>query len=829
MFHEIGQMCYTGRAASSRMLGGMIDGGGDDLSVTQLTDALAQIEEEWLFGWNPTPGIVSIWAQREGHALVWQRRDDRVSCTRDQFRPWLFAALLDDLTHLGSAFAPAYTARRDTPVTYRELDGPADAYRFLISARPGYALERAILRGASQRLGRTIRSLYDLDESYYWVGPVEQYLMATGRVYFRGLTYADLHRLQFDLETTALDAERGRIFLIAVRDSRGLEITLEAPTPADEPRLIADLCALIRERDPDVIENHNLFGFDLPFLEQRAARLGVRLQLGRAYGPAWMEQYADPHRRRSSKRMRFSVAGRELIDTLDAVWRYDFAARDLPSYRLKDVARHFNVATAERVYIAGSAVFETYQTTPELTRRYALDDVAEVDALSQRLLGAAFALAGMAPRRFERLASAGPAMGILEPMLVRAYLHSGAALPRLSSIHTGAADLHEGGAVHLFATGIAEHVVKADVASLYPSLMRIYRIGPECDRLGVLLHLVNRLTDLRLAHKAAARTAAPGSLESGLHDANQAAMKILINSAYGYLGAGSMALFADRRAAGEVTRRGREILDQVVDGLRSRGMALLEADTDGVYFAVPADWTEQEERALVAEIGALLPDGIRLEYEGRYRAMFSYEVKNYALLTYDGALIMRGVALRSSRSEPFGERFLQRAMRCALLGDSAGVRAAFVETVAALRSRTLTAADVAARFRLSKTPEVYATTRASQREQQYEALLNAGRADWAAGERVRVYRAEGGAAVWIPDETEEGAPQAVGIGQDDHPAQRHDYDVEHYLNVLLNSYASRLRKAFAPEDFEQLFRLDEQLSLFDQPFEQIQPRWIRCR
>jgi DNA polymerase elongation subunit (family B) len=792
---------------------------------------LEPLVDEHLLGWNPTPGIVSVWAQRDGRALVWQRLNDHVRCTSRHFRPWLYAASLADLAYLGRSLAAETAPNAESaPVTYRELEGPANAYHYLISARPGYALERAVLNGATQRLGRTIHSLYDLDDSYYWVGPVEQYLMATGEVYFRGLAHADLHRLQFDLETTALDPERGRIFLIAVRDSRGLELTLEAPAPADEPRLIAELCALIRERDPDVIENHNLFGFDLPFLTTRAAKLGVPLRLSRREGPARLEQYADPYQRHRSKhrRMRFSVAGRELIDTLDAVRRYDFAARDLPSYRLKDVARHFGVATAERVYLAGAAVFETYQTTPELTRRYALDDVAEVDAISQRLLGAAFALAGMAPRRFERLASAGPAMGILEPLLVRAYFHAGAALPCPSAEERGVGELHEGGGVHLFATGIAEHVVKADVASLYPSLMRTYRIGPECDRLGVLLHLVSRLTDLRLEHKQAARLAAPGSLAFGLHDANQAAMKILINSAYGYLGAGSMALFADRRAAGEVTRRGREILDQVVAGLRTRGMALLEADTDGVYFAVPADWTEAQERSLVSEIGALLPDGIRLEYEGRYRAMFSYEVKNYALLTYSGTLILRGVALRSSRSEPFGERFLQQAMRCALLGDSAGVHAAFRDTVAALRSRALTAGDVAARVRLTKTPETYRASRATQREQQYEALLNAGRGDWTPGERVRVYRAEGGAAVWIPDETEDSHPGS-SADQPDPPVERRDYDVAHYIHVLLTSYAARLRKAFAPEDFEQLFRLDDQLSIFDQPIEQIEPRWIRCR
>ena len=59
-------------------------------------------------------------------------------------------------------------------------------------------------------------------------------------------------------------------------------------------------------------------------------------------------------------------------------------------------------------------------------------------------------------------------------------------------------------------------------------------------------------------------------------------------------------------------------------------------------------------------------------------------------------------------------------------------------------------------------------------------------------------------------------------------ADRRDYDVDHYIQVLITSYAARLRKAFSPEDFEQLFRLESQPGLFDQPVESIQPRWIRC-
>ena len=385
--------------------------------------------DEALFGWDATTGIVSVWASRSGKAWIWQRMGDRVRCTRETFRPWLFATTLDDLAHLGSALQ----SEQDVAlVSYRVLDGPDGSYRYQLTARDGRMLERALLDGASQRLNRKITSLSALGDTYYRVGPVEQYLMSTGRVFFRGMTYHDLHRLQFDLETTSLDPARGRIFLVAIRDNRGFEQVLEAATPEDEARLIATLCALIRERDPDTIENHNLMGFDLPFLEHRARVLKVPLLLGRAGVPNRLESYeetgsAGPHR---WNRQRFSVAGRELIDTLDAVRRYDFVVRTLPSYRLKEVARHFGLASSERVYIEGAHVYETYVHDPNSVRRYALDDVREVDGLALRLMGAAFALAGMAPHRYERIASAGPAMGILEPLLVRAYLHAGAALPQ---------------------------------------------------------------------------------------------------------------------------------------------------------------------------------------------------------------------------------------------------------------------------------------------------------------------------------------------------------------------------------------------------------------
>ncbi len=783
-----------------------------------MSETQAIEHDELLYGWDPLPGIVSVWANRSGRAVVWRRDGEQVLAESGTFRPWVFARTLDDLDALDAA-TEAY-----------ELDGEPGSYRWLISARPNYRLERAIVDAASRRLGRELRTLGELDD-YVGVGPVEQYLMATGRASFRGLAYDDLHRLQFDLETTALDAERGRIFMVSLSDTHGLATTLEAPRAEDEAGLIRELCRTIRLRDPDVIENHNLFGFDLPFLLRRAELLHVPIALARPAPQGItlppLEHYNDPYSRGPAERRRKrpSIPGRELVDTLDAVRRYDFAARDLPSHRLKEVAVHFGIAAPERVYLPGAEVYQTYLRDPELVRRYAQDDVAEVRALSERLLGAPFALAGMAPRRYERLASAGPAMGILEPMLIRAYLHSGAALP--APAEEGGLAPHAGGKLELFAAGVAEHVVKADVASLYPSIMRTFGIGPASDRLGALLHIMSRLTELRLMHKAAARTAEPGSTEAGIHHGSQAAMKVLINSAYGYMGAGSMALWADRRAADEVTRRGRALLDRVVDELRGCGVALIEADTDGVFFAVPPSWDEERERALVASVAATLPDGIRLEYEGRYRAMFSHEVKNYAILSYDQELVVRGVALRSSRAEPYGERFLRQGLRCLLEGNVSALHREFIATVSALRERSLTAVDVATRVRLAKTPDAYNTSRMRQREQQYEALLNAGRTQWPVGERVRVFRAQDGSPVWLP-EADDDMPAAVAREQVAELEQRTDYDVEHYVQVLLTSYAGRFRKAFAPYDWEQLFRLDGQTSMFDRPLESIEPLWIRC-
>jgi DNA polymerase, archaea type len=247
------------------------------------------IADELLFGWDPTPAIVSAWADRDGRALVWRRVGGRTVCERERFRPWLFAADLADLP-TGAAILVDDPWQTSAPIAARELAGPDNHCRFLITARDGRQLERTLCAGASKRLGRAVQNLYELEDRYVRVGPVEQYLMASGRVYYRELAFDALHRMQIDLETTALDPQQGRIFMAALRDTRGFELVLEAPTLDDESQLIEEICAAVRARDPDVIENHNLFGFDLPFLESRAQMHRVELNLGRPEGPPGLQR-----------------------------------------------------------------------------------------------------------------------------------------------------------------------------------------------------------------------------------------------------------------------------------------------------------------------------------------------------------------------------------------------------------------------------------------------------------------------------------------------------------------------------------------------------------
>ena len=151
-------------------------------------------------------------------------------------------------------------------------------------------------------------------------------------------------------------------------------------------------------------------------------------------------------------------------------------------------------------------------------------------------------------------------------------------------------------------------------------------------------------------------------------NALQQTFKIPINSFYGYLGF-APGHWNDFEAANRVTAEGRRLIRETVEWLRARGAAVVEIDTDGLYFVPPADVTnEREEDSLVAELSRVLPEGIRLELDGRYPAMLSYKIKNYVLLDEHGKLTIKGSGLRSRGLELFQRNWMEEMFRLLLTG-----------------------------------------------------------------------------------------------------------------------------------------------------------------
>src|SRR5438034_689181 len=191
---------------------------------------------------------------------------------------------------------------------------------------------------------------------------------------------------------------------------------------------------------------------------------------------------------------------------------------------------------------------------------------------------------------------------------------------------------------------------------------------PATDQLQIFRHLLTDLRTFRLEAKAKLRAEKDPAKQHHLQ-ALQNTFKILINSFYGYLGF-AQGHFADFDAAARVTQIGRDLLKKMIDWLNTHGAKVIEVDTDGIYF-VPPDEIDIGE--LHKGLAKELPPGIEVEFDEQFEAMFSYKAKNYALLTRDGDVTIKGGALKSRGLEKFQRVFLEEMIKLIMQGKSEGI------------------------------------------------------------------------------------------------------------------------------------------------------------
>ena len=138
----------------------------------------------------------------------------------------------------------------------------------------------------------------------------------------------------------------------------------------------------------------------------------------------------------------------------------------------------------------------------------------------------------------------------------------------------------------------------------------------------------------------------------------------------------------------------------MIDWLGAQGAQVIEVDTDGIYFVPPkvdaassrvsgekrleaASTIEELQRGLAKE----LPPGIEVEFTEQFDAMFSYKAKNYALLTRDGEVIIKGGALKSRGLEKFQRIFLEEMIKLLMRGEPEAIGALRDEFEGKIRGR----------------------------------------------------------------------------------------------------------------------------------------------
>ena len=717
-------------------------------------------ENKILFGTDPTPRIVAVELGETGTVKLHRREKDGSTTTDvEPFHPFVWAD--SDVADLG---IEAEKLQGDLKFSWLVT---VDSWKELIALRNG-------LKNA----GRDFFAFSD---------PAQHYLTATGRTLFKELPFEELKRMQLEV-LAFVEGDADHIMSIAVSDNTGWEeliVVDPKKLPESEHAAIKRLTALIKQRDPDVIEGHDLFRVHLPYLVARAKKLKTKLDWGRSGGFLRSRPSRLQIAEKTIDYPKFALDGRHFVDTFLLAHFYDVGLRTLTGFERADVARHFGFCDSEEISgLAGKELQRAYLKNTDRFKKRALCGVRETKAMSDLLSPSYFIQAQIFPYNYQDVIVRGNATRI-NALFLREYFRQKHGIPELPVPQT-----FEGGYTDIFFTGVAHDVWHCDVASLYPSIMLQFDCFPVTDQLQIFRHLLTDLRKFRLEAKAKMRAAKNPADQRHL-EAFQNTFKILINSFYGYLGFGQ-GHFADFDAAARVTQIGRDLLKKMIDWLNKHGAKVIEVDTDGIYFVPPSAVAgigdagkkpgppvpaTKEIEKLQSGLAKELPKGIEVEFDEQFEAMFSYKAKNYALLTKTGDVIIKGGALKSRGLEKFQRVFLEEMIKLIMQGKPEQVAKLRADFEKKIRQREWSIEMLMKTDTLQDSLEKYRAKisgSARNRAAAYELALASGRA-YKPGDQVSYYIKS------TPKKVP--AYEAARLASDFDPQNR-DENVDYYLAKL---------------------------------------------
>lgn len=407
--------------------------------------------------------------------------------------------------------------------------------------------------------------------------------------------------LSLDIECS----EHGELFCIGLQgENFKLVLMIGEPQEAEpwiqwlanEKALLQALVTHIQQFDPDIIVGWNVVNFDFRLLIKRAAMFKVKLNLGRNNQPL---EWRDA--RNEVNQGYVTMAGRVVVDGIDAL---KTATYQFDSFSLEAVAQTLLAKgkDTEDVDNRLAQIEHDFKHDKVKLAKYNLQDCAlvlEIFAFTKVLdfLTLRSQLTGL---ELDRMGGSVAAfVNLYLPKLHRA----GYIAPKRPE-DGGLAS--PGGYVMESKPGIYQHVLVLDFKSLYPSIIRTFKIDP----LGLVEGLVAPQTAIqgyRGAMFDREKHFLPDIITSLWQQRDQAkkdrdsvrsqAIKILMNSFYGVLGSGGCP-FYDTRLASSITLRGHDIMQTTAKWIREAGYEVIYGDTDSTFVALHGIEKDEEAQTI---------------------------------------------------------------------------------------------------------------------------------------------------------------------------------------------------------------------------------------
>lgn len=385
----------------------------------------------------------------------------------------------------------------------------------------------------------------------------------------------------------------------------------------DERDLLTRFFVWLREVDPDIIVGWAIVNFDLSFIDRKCRALGIRFDMGRGNDAAAILHPSSPGQPRLAK-----LPGRAVLDGIALLkagfWAFDSFSLDNVAHELLGEGKL--ISTGEDKVARINELFRNNK--PELAD-YNLKDCSLVNDIFNKadLIEFAVQRANLTGLAIDRLGGSVAAFDNL--YLPRLHRH-GYVAGDVDNSSNGLGS--PGGYVLDSEPGIYKNVLVLDFKSLYPSIIRTFRIDP----LGLSQPGNNPIPGFMEANFSRDKHILPGIInelwqarDEAKKDNNKPlsqAIKIIMNSFYGVLGTNGCR-FHSHQLASSITRRGHDIITSSRDKIETLGYRVIYGDTDSLFVLLGENHT----RTSAHSIGQRLTDTLNAWWQDKLKEEFELE------------------------------------------------------------------------------------------------------------------------------------------------------------------------------------------------------------